>query len=672
MKNKFFNFKLYIEGIKQTKIIGLFSAIILAFLSVAPWLLNMPEKNIANVYSVNLYSVMIVLYLLFTVITPLLTLYLFRFLNQRNGSDFFHAIPCTRICLFVSYYLAIITWILALALFTTVLLIVLYNIPGIEYTLLYSNAFNSLVYYILASIVVLNSIILAMTVTGNVFSNVMVSGIILFMPRLIFTVIASASALLSSAITPTSLFPLLNFKKNVVWALLYSAISFDTNIYDNMSSTVIYSVILSIILLGASIVLFNTRKSETASKAAASNGLQTFIRTLVTMLICLIPCTCIYYNITNTDDTELSVIILLYIMALIVYFLYELLSTKKLSRLKNSLPSLVFIVIANILVIIAMVGLHEYQLNYKIRANDIKSICIEDANYGYDYFAYQKAHIKLPGNEKINTIIENAFERTKPLTYEEEYNLQRYEKYVPMSLSVNAHNKDLSLNIYLTPDEYKEISEYFYSSKEYQDIYYNLPELNNKDTYAEVPNNTALFKYSATLYNEFVKEYKALSTKDKETVINSGFYSSNAYAQINVTTVINNKSYSLFISPDPKIFTGFYEKVNEYYKDYFLENKSDILDALNSSSYVSATIVKSSDESYYDINPSSIDNSKLKKILSEYNGKIDLNKDLFVIYIYNSNSGDAYEFSVTTNEEFCDIVEYPLNDDDVFYEKYYD
>ena len=143
MKNKFFNFKLYIEGIKQTKIIGLFSAIILAFLSVAPWLLNMPEKNIANVYSVNLYSVMIVLYLLFTVITPLLTLYLFRFLNQRNGSDFFHAIPCTRICLFVSYYLAIITWILALALFTTVLLIVLYNIPGIEYTLLYSNAFNS-------------------------------------------------------------------------------------------------------------------------------------------------------------------------------------------------------------------------------------------------------------------------------------------------------------------------------------------------------------------------------------------------------------------------------------------------------------------------------------------------------------------------------------------------
>ena len=671
MKNKFFNFKLYIEGIK-TKIIGLFSAIILAFLSVAPWLLNMPEKNIANVYSVNLYSVMIVLYLLFTVITPLLTLYLFRFLNQRNGSDFFHAIPCTRICLFVSYYLAIITWILALALFTTVLLIVLYNIPGIEYTLLYSNAFNSLVYYILASIVVLNSIILAMTVTGNVFSNVMVSGIILFMPRLIFTVIASASALLSSAITPTSLFPLLNFKKNVVWALLYSALSFNTNIYDNMSSTVIYSVILSIILLGASIVLFNTRKSETASKAAASNGLQTFIRTLVTMLICLIPCTCIYYNITNTDDTELSVIILLYIMALIVYFLYELLSTKKLSRLKNSLPSLVFIVIANILVIIAMVGLHEYQLNYKIRANDIKSICIEDANYGYDYFAYQKAHIKLPGNEKINTIIENAFERTKPLTYEEEYNLQRYEKYVPMSLSVKAHNKDLSLNIYLTPDEYKEISEYFYSSKEYQDIYYNLPELNSKDTYAEVPNNTALFKYSATLYNEFVKEYKALSTKEKETVINSGFYSSNAYAQINVTTVINNKSYSLFISPDPKIFTGFYEKVNEYYKDYFLENKSDILDALNSSSYVSATIVKSSDESYYDINPSSIDNSKLNKILSEYNGKIDLNKDLFVIYIYNSNSGDAYEFSVTTNEEFCDIVEYPLNDDDVFYEKYYD
>ena len=109
MNKKIFDKRLCFEGIKSLKLVGmvfLVLGIIISFL--IPF--NTDKNLVDKIYTISRYLPHIMA--IHTVITPCLTLYMFSFLLKRNASDFYHSIPHKRTCLFLSFFVSVVAWII--------------------------------------------------------------------------------------------------------------------------------------------------------------------------------------------------------------------------------------------------------------------------------------------------------------------------------------------------------------------------------------------------------------------------------------------------------------------------------------------------------------------------------------------------------------------------------
>lgn len=75
--------------------------------------LEYSPSAVYNMGVVNFLQMHPLLVLTFTVFAPVMMLYLFSFLNKRNSSDFYHSLPNTRLSLFFSFFAAVMTWVIA-------------------------------------------------------------------------------------------------------------------------------------------------------------------------------------------------------------------------------------------------------------------------------------------------------------------------------------------------------------------------------------------------------------------------------------------------------------------------------------------------------------------------------------------------------------------------------
>ncbi|MCI6686291.1 MAG: hypothetical protein MR484_07345, partial [Ruminococcus sp.] len=112
INKKPFSVGLYIEGLRQLRIVGILGAILLfcssAIITISNALSTQRQMELYQDSSIVLASlsaleVAPLLLLLFSVFAPVMTLWLFHFMNKRNSSDFLFAIPQTRMALYCSY-----------------------------------------------------------------------------------------------------------------------------------------------------------------------------------------------------------------------------------------------------------------------------------------------------------------------------------------------------------------------------------------------------------------------------------------------------------------------------------------------------------------------------------------------------------------------------------------
>ena len=146
-QKKLFSIKLYIEGLRQLRVLGMLGLIINALIGIIipmGYYLSMEEEyNALNSFS-KLNCVITethcYFFLFVFVFSPLMVLSLFHFLNKREDCDFYHSIPQTRGCLYVSYSAAMVTWLLIQILTVSIISAICYcaaskyliiDIPGI-------------------------------------------------------------------------------------------------------------------------------------------------------------------------------------------------------------------------------------------------------------------------------------------------------------------------------------------------------------------------------------------------------------------------------------------------------------------------------------------------------------------------------------------------------------
>ena len=399
MKNRIISSRLWIEGLRRLRLPGFIS---LAFIGISAMLVpaaRFIEKVLANnpVYRDSIVptdtTVHPGLYLLQYVVVPIMVIITFSFLNKRRTADFYHALPYTRICTIASLSLSSVRWVFLIALTTSALNLAAYAVFGIKDALL--PLLRIVPQILVGSLLMCVSVTLAMTLTGTVFSNLTVSALILFFPRITVGLFA-AGVVNASPVLNINYFPVWRFLKYNL-AVNGPLLSIDGAPHDGVIA-IIYSLVLAVVYYTFACVFFSKRKSETAGTSAPNKAVQTVFRIAVTMVICMPVCAMLLFDAGNESLTIIIPVLFLYTVALTVWILWELITTKRWINVLKSLPYLGIVVVLNVAVVLGMFAARNAVLNFTPEPEEIKSVTVlsdRDYNYLSDYDMLSYAGIKV-------------------------------------------------------------------------------------------------------------------------------------------------------------------------------------------------------------------------------------------------------------------------------------
>ena len=109
---KVFSFHMFLQTLKQTRLAGFIMMAVITLISVVPIISSLSYiKEYKQVNNVGGISGNYFLVLVFIIVVPVISLIVWSFLYKRSSSDFYHSIPYTRLCIYLSKTAAILTWI---------------------------------------------------------------------------------------------------------------------------------------------------------------------------------------------------------------------------------------------------------------------------------------------------------------------------------------------------------------------------------------------------------------------------------------------------------------------------------------------------------------------------------------------------------------------------------
>ena len=681
-KKKIFDFNLFIEGIRQLKIIGFIFLII--FLAEA-FLIPYNYYNPSSVeYTLDNFQPM--LYGMHMFFVPCMTLYLFGFLLKRNSSDFFQSIPHTRTCVFVSFFSSILFWIACIMSVSSIVSVVSSYAMINDISINGRALFLSLIGIFVASITVVAGICIAQSITGTILSNVIVSGLILIAPKVFSLFILGNISGKTAIFSGEHFSPLLTGKYNLVTFFI-------SNFYSGSYSDcymshiyILYTFVLFIIFFTVALILFNIRKSETAGNAASNPILQHIYRIVFTMLMCLIP-----INQIVMDSDDFRSIVSIYVFIAIAYFVYEILTTRMLRNIPKAIPGLIIVALLNVLLIFGINAIVDGITSYTPDAGSLKSIRLYTSETDDSAYNFGNYYITITDEKNIESfcrILKNTVNKTSyeiELDEDNFYNYyqvcfidnsgEKHFRHLPLKASsiknainvVAENNTDISFPSLPSP-EFVYISEentsdppialnYRFTYNEMQDFYkafiedYNNMSADKKLDYIFNISNTDSANYidkfnvsygnmyiqfyvsaeNENLYNAYFDIIKKIGIVDTEDILNNfedKILSCNENEYVDILDVNDNYLFDLS-SDDP--YYGFdssdkYETFLSSLKDlsqYVIDSPEDIKDYLISKKEYTkislAYTIKYNDRFYYSIPILLENNEEVRKILKTIN-----------------------------------------------------
>ena len=129
MKNKLFSKGLYVESLRQLRVAGIIALVIFFLAAIggpvlellsyysasnAPTILDGPSYYYDNS---SYYPIIVDYQIMISYLTnlmmwgPIFAAVLFSQFNRRVASDFYHSLPYTRLCTYISFTAGILTWL---------------------------------------------------------------------------------------------------------------------------------------------------------------------------------------------------------------------------------------------------------------------------------------------------------------------------------------------------------------------------------------------------------------------------------------------------------------------------------------------------------------------------------------------------------------------------------
>ena len=573
---------LYKDQFKQLRLIGFISLGLLTLMSIlypvgrAISITNSYEYTTGQMVgrnNVNVIGSHFYLFFIFTVIVPILTLACFHFLTQRNSSDFYHSLPHTRTCVFACSIAAVFTWITLMVWGPTIISMLLYTILSKYFVLDIFILLRFTLFIYVASLMVASAIALACSLTGTLFTNVVVTGMILFLPRIFILAFTEMVSSASNLLVSDHLFPLLDYQYNIIFGLFGSLFSASSLTWSGL----LYSSLLFILYLFLGLLLFRRRKSEAANQAAVSRRVQTVIRLFLGLTISLIPISIIFSELTNPrqlNSSDLPMLIysvaVLYLIACLVMLLYELITTKKFNNVKKALPSIGILAILNIVVIVFATLAFRHSMKFSPDIEDIDYVVIEEEDYaGYEtYYKAMEKSVEYKDHTLLeltsNTLKENikTFENTNFYNNEGEHEL------------VVGYHSGLTTTyrrIFMSEENYSILQNSVVNDKEYRKAYQILPEL--KGNKLSLVNFTLSDEAYRELYDIAKAEIKELDFLSWHFSVVTG--NQNALDTILFYAPVNNEIYTGTIP-----ITSYLPKTYHKYLELIAKNKKTDLNTI--------------------------------------------------------------------------------------------
>ncbi len=405
MKKQIFSKGLFFNAFKRIKIFGIIvSAYILLQSVSAPlieavgvWSGMLGELGVTKMF-IDGFSMIQAAVMVSYLFIPIAAIIVFGVFNKRGGSDFFQSLPYTRTCIFVSFSAAVLTWGAIAASASVIASVVLHYILGFAFTIFLGNLWIALLVIIVSSLFGLACVLLSVSVTGTYFSNVILSLLVMYLPRALLTLFRITLSIRIPTFDPSVSVPFLSGNINLFVSRSISSdmyalqllgggtahpISYYISVY---MPGIIYTLAVAVIYIAVALILFRRRESETATNSAINRGVQHTVRILLCFAISMVGTIILLNGKSVINDVAVAAVLagIVYMLALIVYMAYELITTKKMKKVLTSLPLILIVVAMNAALYFSVPLTENTVYSYRPAKDEIDSVSLSFSASAYD------------------------------------------------------------------------------------------------------------------------------------------------------------------------------------------------------------------------------------------------------------------------------------------------
>lgn len=661
---KLFNIKYLLQNLKKSKVvlsifIGLIPILntiilIMQLTNNSNYVLNFAELSIINLIGIYILPIII-------------SICLFNYIYKRKSVDFINSMPISRKSIFVTNtILGIIIFTLMLIINIILILIVtnIFNAP-VPFMMLVDYFWFYLIVYIFAFV----TTNLAMTISGNAITQIVVTLLLLFlvpfttaytnelanefndynilieckneecMPKKYFCyddMECNINKELNRYVA--YLYPIRTNNYTPHFGLIYSSMTSQKSIIN--ITKVIKMIILSIIYIILGYKLFIKRKMEVSETSFKNIHVHNLVKSLT-----LVPMISFAYIILRSE--EVITMIFVVVIMLIYFFVYDLITKKSITNLK--LSCLYFLITTVLLTsIFQIINNDNNKLNI-LKYDDIKEVAIDIGDYvGRDN------EIKLyTTNKELKSIIVKGM-----LNQDDDSS-----EYLNIYLKDNK-NQEFQVSINLTKEDYTKVITMLEKEKKYLSTYKNI---NLDEVYAleigdKVYKNKEAKPYlklindslSKLSLKEFIDLQQKYNYVDSEYYINLYTYENHDRQQIAINGYINYKLLNSIVNSNNQLLKNNLTKsIPENYYIYY-ENSY-----LKEQYIIDFYTIRSAKNELYDF------------IYNNINDEVDMKEEYFSFQI--ELNGNIYHFTTNKIEEIKNIInnKYEEIKDSQDYKDYY-
>lgn len=403
VNTRFFNFRLFLEALKRLRVVGLGSAILAltasALVPAVTWI-EMGSFTRPGVYEMETRLLCVPAGVM-VALAPLFFFVLFSFLQKRKESDFFHAIPYTRTCVYVSFVTAALAFVWAIQLACGLVAGILWSmIPRVTADM------GGMIAYVgvsmLAAAMLSAFMMLALTVSGTGGSCVLLFCLFAGFVRVVCAIFLGCMDTFfiidTNGMWETSFLSPLWFLPINVFAYLVEPTAAATTLSSPVN--ILYSLCVTVAVFAFAGLLYNRRKSEMAGNPAPGVRTQALFRILFTT-----PPALLIPLLLVTGNAEGAIMLVLVVGVLLVYFLYELITTKRPKNLLKIFPGLGIVAGVCVAFLLVFRAYYAVAVNETVIPSEVKWVSVDSNGFtGSSYQGYLSDTLHIDDEEIIKLV----------------------------------------------------------------------------------------------------------------------------------------------------------------------------------------------------------------------------------------------------------------------------